>query len=416
MSDSIQQVNTLSQKRTNKICIFADQKLYILIERHMEEEGSHFAPAERTIAEQILKEYELVGSQKFFTEIFGAMTGIGAVIDKNRQIVYANNEFLSLLGLNTIDHILGKRPGEVISCIHSTEEPAGCGTSRACAYCGAVNAILDSQRTGKKTMKETQISSIVNGKHKSWDMNIISTPISFNGELFYVLILQDISDIKRRAALERIFFHDLLNSVGGLNGLLTVLKEGTSPEDTKELINLSEEASRNILDEILMQRDLHAAENGELELNINLTYSVELLDSAIGQIGFHNTLKDRRIIRDQNSADISFETDQALLQRVIINLLKNALEATEPGGTVRAGIDNTLDKIIFWVKNDQVMTEDVKMKIFQRSFSTKGSGRGIGTYSIRLLTENYLRGGVSFFSNDTDGTIFSIELNKSFPS
>ena len=35
------------------------------------EEESHYAPALRTTAEKILKEYELVGSQKFFTEIFG---------------------------------------------------------------------------------------------------------------------------------------------------------------------------------------------------------------------------------------------------------------------------------------------------------------------------------------------------------
>ena len=169
------------------------------------------------------------------------MTGIGAVIDKNRQIVYANNEFLSLLGINSLESVLGKRPGEVISCIHSAEEPSGCGTSRACAYCGAVNAILESQKTGKKSMKETHISTVTDGKLKSWDFNVISTPISFNGELFYVLILQDISDEKRRAALERIFFHDLLNSVGGLNGLLTILKEGVNTEEAAELINLSEE-------------------------------------------------------------------------------------------------------------------------------------------------------------------------------
>jgi sensor histidine kinase regulating citrate/malate metabolism len=55
------------------------------------------------------------------------------------------------------------------------------------------------------------------------------------------------------------------------------------------------------------------------------------------------------------------------------------------------------------------------MQLFQRSFSTKGTGRGLGTYSIRLLTENYLEGKVSFVSNEAEGTVFSIELNKKFP-
>jgi K+-sensing histidine kinase KdpD len=380
------------------------------------DEETHFAPAARTTIEQILREYEIVGSQKFFAEIFGAMAGIGAIIDKNRQIVYANDDFLSLLGVNTLEPILGKRPGEAISCLHSAEEPSGCGTSNSCAYCGAVNAILESQKTGIKSIKEAHISTISEGKHKSWDLNIISTPISFNGDQFSVLILQDISDIKRRAALERIFFHDLLNSVGGLNGLLTILKEGTNPEETHELIDLSEEASRNIIEEILVQRQLREAENGELKVNIGLTNSIELLDSTIGKIGFHEAGKNRRIVKSDKSVNIDFETDKILLQRVIINLLKNALEATESTGTVTAGIGNNEDKITFWVKNEQVMSEDVRMQMFQRSFSTKGDGRGIGTYSIRLLTENYLKGKVSFISNETDGTIFSLELNKIFPA
>jgi K+-sensing histidine kinase KdpD len=380
------------------------------------EEETHFAPAVRSTAEQILKEYELVGSQKFFTEIFGSITGIGAVIDKNRQIVFANDDFLSMLGINTLELILGKRPGEVVSCVHADEEPSGCGTSASCAYCGAINAILESQRTGTKSMKETRISTVVQGKLKSWDLNIISTPVTLAGSLFYVLVFQDISDEKRRSALERIFFHDLLNTAGGLNGLLTILKYGSNPEETRELINLSEEASRDIIEEILLHRQIRAAENGELEVKIELTNSNEVIDSAIGKIGFHEVGKYKKIIKSANSVNIDFETDKIILQRVIINLLKNALEATDPEGIVSTGIEDNTDKIKYWVKNNQIIPEDVQIQLFQRSFSTKGTGRGIGTYSIKLLAENYLKGKVSFISNETDGTIFSIELNKLFPS
>jgi K+-sensing histidine kinase KdpD len=379
------------------------------------EESSHFASAARSTTEQILKEYELVGSQKIFTEILGKVAGIGGVIDKNRQIVYANDELLSMLGIKTLDLILGKRPGEFISCIHSGEEKAGCGTSLACAYCGAVNAILESQRTGMKSMKETHISTVVDGKYRSLDLNVISTPISFNGEEFYILILQDISDEKRRVTLERIFFHDLLNSMGALNGLITILKDETNPDERFELLKLSEEISQSIIDEILLQRQIRAAENGELKPNIELINSVELLSYAIGKIGFHEVGKDRRIVTAADSVNIFFETDKVLLERVIINLLKNALEATQLNGTVTAGIRDNEDKIIFWVKNDQLVPKDVQMQLFQRFFSTKGTGRGLGTYSIKLLTENFLNGKVYFISNETDRTVFSIELNKKFP-
>jgi nitrogen-specific signal transduction histidine kinase len=379
------------------------------------EDSTYYAPAERSSSEQILKEKDLIYSQEFFSKLFGAMNGIGAVINNNRQIIYANNELLSLLGINTLEPILGKRAGEVLSCIHSAEEPFGCGTSRSCSYCGAINTILESQRTGQKSMNEAQISSMVDGKHRSWDLNIVSTPISFNGDTFYVLALQDISNEKRRAALERIFFHDLLNSVGGLTGLLTLLKENDRPEDATDLINLSEKICRNILEEIMLQREIQTAENGELKVNIELVNSIDLLNSAIGKINFHESCKQRNIVMSEDSANVNFETDSILLQRVIINLLKNALEATPVDGVIMAGVGENADEIVFWVRNDQVMSTDVQMQLFQRSFSTKGEGRGLGTYSIRLLTENYLGGKVSFVSNEKDGTIFRILLNKKFP-
>lgn len=380
------------------------------------ENDTHFASAERSTAEQILKEYEIAGSHKIFTEIFGAMTGIGAVINKNRQIVYANDEFLKLLGINSVETLLGKRPGEVLSCDRAGEELAGCGTSKACAYCGVVNTFLESQKSGHKTMKEAQISTLIDKKYKSWDMNVISTPVSFNGEIFFIIILQDISEAKRRAALERIFFHDLLNSVGGLYGLLTVLKEEPhTPEQKEELINLSEEASRNLIEEIMAMRQIRAAENGELTVNIESANAIEVLDSAISKIGYHEAGKERRLVRDQNAANLEFHTDKSLIQRVLINLLKNALEATESRGIVTAGVADEGDDIVFWVKNDEVMPEEVQLQMFHRSFSTKGNGRGLGTYSIRLLTENYLLGKASFVSNESERTIFSIRLKKEFP-
>jgi signal transduction histidine kinase len=100
----------------------------------------------------------------------------------------------------------------------------------------------------------------------------------------------------------------------------------------------------------------------------------------------------------------------------VINLLKNSLEATPQEGIVTAGCDAFDDKIRFWVRNESVMPQEVQMRIFQRSFSTKGKGRGLGTYSIRLMTENYLNGKVSFVSNETEGTVFSVVLNKVFPA
>jgi len=57
-----------------------------------------------------------------------------------------------------------------------------------------------------------------------------------------------------------------------------------------------------------------------------------------------------------------------------------------------------------------MMPEHVQRQVFNRSFSSKGVGRGLGTYSIRLLTEKYLKGRAWFTSNESEGTTFFIEI------
>ncbi len=369
----------------------------------------------RLSSDQVLTENELIVSQKFFTEVFGSLPGIGAIINKHRQIVYVNNDFMDKLGLDGIESIIGNRPGEVLHCVHSVNKTGGCGSEEACEYCGTHKAIRESQKTGKKVSMEALITTKKDGRFRSLDLNVITTPITLAGHQFYALSIQDISSEKRRLALEKIFFHDLLNIVGGLSGLLSLLREGQSPGKDRQIIEISEKASHDLIDEIHHQRQIYAAETGDLEVNPEAVNSVNIINSVIGKIGSHDAGRNRKICITSDTADIDFETDNLILQRVIINLVKNAFEAIPAGGTVLIGSDDLGDKIRFRVQNETLIPKDVQMQLFQRSFTTKGLGRGLGTYSIRMLTENYLKGNVSFTSNETERTIFRIDLFKKFP-
>jgi sensor histidine kinase regulating citrate/malate metabolism len=64
------------------------------------------------------------------------------------------------------------------------------------------------------------------------------------------------------------------------------------------------------------------------------------------------------------------------------------------------------------VNNPTFMPRDVQLQVFKRSFSTKGTGRGIGTYSMRLLASKYLGGEVDFTTSQAEGTTFRVQLNS----
>ena len=121
---------------------------------------------------------------------------------------------------------------------------------------------------------------------------------------------------------------------------------------------------------------------------------------------------DKSVLIAPGSAAFMFPTDETLLQRVLGNLLKNALEASQPGDAIEISAEELPERFVFWCHNRQPIPRDVQLQLFRRSFSTKGPGRGIGTYSIRLLTERYFGGQVTLSSNLETGTRFELSFPR----
>ena len=93
-----------------------------------------------------------------------------------------------------------------------------------------------------------------------------------------------------------------------------------------------------------------------------------------------------------------------------IELDHDAIEASDDGEVITAGCKGGDSSVTFWVHNRAFIPKDVQLQLFKRSFSTKGLGRGLGTYSMLLLTEKYLKGHVSFSSTEAQGTTFTVAL------
>ena len=88
---------------------------------------------------------------------------------------------------------------------------------------------------------------------------------------------------------------------------------------------------------------------------------------------------------------------------------------SKPAGKARRfwSVPRDDEWVTFWVHNPGFMPREVQLQLFKRSFTTKGAGRGLGTYSMKLLTERYLKGQISFTSTEADGTTFEIRLRTS---
>ncbi|MEJ5303650.1 MAG: GHKL domain-containing protein [Bacteroidales bacterium] len=369
-----------------------------------------FASPDRAPDEVLRQDLQAFEQFAALKQFFNALPFIAAVLNKERQLVYSNRALLDAMGFPNIEAALGRRPGEWLNCIHAKETPGGCGTSESCQYCGAINAILSCLRTGERSQGECRITGYLGDKEVSYDFWAVASPITFNEKFYVVLSIADISHEKRRLALERIFFHDILNTAGGLRGFLEFVQMTDDMQEIKEHVDTATRLSDDLIDEIVAQRQLLSAERGDLKVEWESIPVIQMLENVRSHMSFHLVAKGRYIRLDPPSSPLPIVSDIILLKRVLVNLVKNALEAIPEGETVVLGADIENDRAIFRVHNPGVIPKNIQLQLFQRSFSTKEKTRGLGTYSVKLLTEQYLGGKVSFKSTPETGTIFYVEL------
>ena len=365
---------------------------------------TEFAPAERDDLLIIQDKYYQLMNLPQIKKIADSLPDILMILNNKRQVVFANERLIELLKFDSIENVLGLRPGELLNCQHSNKNKGGCGTTIFCSKCGAVNAIQQSLK-GQVSVEECRI---IDHENNAFDFKVWATPYEYDGSQYSIFAIKDISAEKRRNILERIFFHDITNTAGGLMGITQIIKE--NPEDISEFKDILHDIATTLMDEINAQKILLAAENGTLEISGDPINTIDLLNSVKNIYQNHIVAQKRTIIIDENSKNTVFFTDHTLLKRIIGNLTKNALEAIEEGFDVTMGVNLNRNNIVFWVHNPSVIPLEVQLQLFQRSFSTKGLGRGIGTYSVKLLTEKYLGGKVYFKSNEDEGTTFYVEL------
>lgn len=174
--------------------------------------------------------------------------------------------------------------------------------------------------------------------------------------------------------------------------------------------------SKRLQQEIEDQRRLGQAERGELVITVDTVPVQSILDTLKLVFEAHPVAKGKQIEIVPAAPEDRITTEISLLTRVLTNMTKNALEAVEEGQTVRVWYERNNGNVMFQVQNPGVMPEEVQLRMFNRSFSTKAEkGRGIGTYSMKLFGERYLKGKVGFESTPKKGTIFFIELPKNGP-
>lgn len=226
-----------------------------------------------------------------------------------------------------------------------------------------------------------------------------------------VIVLKEIEDLRRRAGIEKIarqLAHELRNPLNSMKVHAQFI-ELLFPEDDpnrRYASVISEEVDH--MDRLLTSlRDLSRAQGIDLQFSPPepaIFRAVDLMVSVARAKGVE--------IRTKVDTLNSVLHDPEKIQQVIINILKNAVEAVRPGGQIllKAGRDEQGGIWIEVMDDGPGIDPEVAGQIFDLFFTTKGRlGEGIGLAVCREIIERH-RGRIFLTRAKGWSTCFRLEI------
>lgn len=204
----------------------------------------------------------------------------------------------------------------------------------------------------------------------------------------------------------RFWTHDLINTACGIRELVGLIDRDGGDREAHDLLGL---AAARLIEEL---RALHALVDREPGGFIPLRREIAL-DRMLREVqaccaGLAGSTGRHLRIVDPPSGCLC--TDPDLLRRALVNLVRNALEATSAGGTVTIAVETDASEIRFAVHNPGQAPPYLDPAF--RAASDKGEGHGLGLHGAGTIIQRHLGGELRLVSDRTHGTTCTIVLPR----
>jgi two-component system NtrC family sensor kinase len=201
--------------------------------------------------------------------------------------------------------------------------------------------------------------------------------------------------------------HELNNPISNISTSCQILREELEdgdPEHRRELLDQIEAESDRARDVVRTLLEYsRSKEKKRFNLQRAVAESIRLLRSEIPA---------KAKIEVQVPEDMELFADKQKIQQMIINLVKNAVDALGDGGEVVISAGNGEGQVQLAVRDSgKGMDEETLSKIFDPFFSGKkaGAGYGLGLFIVHNIVEEH-GGTISVESSPGHGTMFTITL------
>lgn len=300
---------------------------------------------------------ETAQQEKYYELILDCINTGVLVLNDNGAIYQKNNEALRLLGLNVLTHI--RQLSKVDVTLMQKVE-----------FC----------RTGEK------LQITFNNERGTVNLSIRVSDITIRKEHLRILALSDINseldekEIDSWIRLTRVLTHEIMNSVTPITSL-----SDTHDEEIRSGLQTISTTGKGLLAFVESYRRFTRIPTPEP----SLFYVKAFIDRMVELARHQNTCKNITFHTDISPADLIVYADENLISQVVINLLKNAIQAigTQADGKIEISARcNDSEEILIEIKNNgPVIPPEIADHIFIPFFTTKEGGSGIGLSISRQI-------------------------------
>ena len=242
-----------------------------------------------------------------------------------------------------------------------------------------------------------------------------------------IVVFHDVTDLRRleqqREEYVELISHDLRNPLGSILLSVSTLKMIMARKGMTEGVDIAQRAEQNVKRMTAMLDELTEATSLESRGGVDLRRAAcELRALVVGVVDRMGDARARRItIEADDASPYLVQADAARLERVVANLLTNALKYSAEDAPVKARLGRDGGDIYIEVIDHGIgiPPESVEM-LFDRYYRTsagkaRASGLGLGLYIARLLIEAH-GGHIHVSSEVGKGSTFRVTLPSSVAS
>lgn len=128
---------------------------------------------QRVYSEKIQEDYYLFSHDNAVETFINSLPVNIIIVNRARQVVFVNESCKTHLELESIEKIIGQRPGEALNCVNAYLEPDGCGSADGCTVCGAFKALVACLTRKEKATEDARIRVKRGGVRKLLNIGLI---------------------------------------------------------------------------------------------------------------------------------------------------------------------------------------------------------------------------------------------------